>query len=145
MGRAMLRSQELTHPTMEEKVAIRQLSNLKWPYAEGAIAYEWNITTDKIEWFGIIAEQLGFASDEFMKTQGAWIENIHFEDRERIYSAIYRSIKMNRAFLESYRVWNKDGGLVYVRDLASTLRNEADTPYKWLGLIWLSDKPWNYE
>jgi PAS domain-containing protein len=145
MERGMLRSQVLTRPIMEEKVAIRQLSNLKWPYAEGAIAYEWTIINDKIEWFGRISEQLGFASNEFIKKQGAWMENIYSGDRERISSAILHSLKTNCAFLESYRVWHKDGGLVYVRDLASTLRNEADTPYKWLGLIWLSDKPWGYE
>jgi PAS domain-containing protein len=130
---------------MEEKVAIRQLSNLKWPYAEGAIAYEWNIVNSTIEWFGTLAEQLGFASDEFMKTQGAWMKNIYYGDRERISSAIFHSMKTNSAFLESYRVWNKDGELVHVRDLASTLRNISGTPYKWLGLIWLSDKPWKYE
>jgi hypothetical protein len=143
MGRAMLRSQVLTHPTMEEKVAIHQLSNFKWPYAEGAIAYEWNISNDKIEWFGMIAKQLGFTSNEFIKKQGAWMENIYSRDRERISSAILHSLKTNCAFLESYRIWNKYRGLVYVRDLASTLRNEADTPYKWVGLIWLSDKPGN--
>jgi hypothetical protein len=145
MGRAMLNSQVLTQPIMEQKVAISQLSNLKYPYAKGAIAYEWNIINGKIEWFGMLAKQLGFASNEFMKTQGAWMDNIHYEDRERICSAIHRSMKSNSAFLESYRIWHKDGGLVYVRDLATTLRNEADTPYKWLGLIWLSDKPWKYE
>ena len=137
MERAMLDSQVLTHPTMEGKVAISQLSNLTWPYAEGAIAYEWNIINEKIEWFGMLAKQLGFASNEFMKTQGAWMENIYSGDRERISFAILHSLKTNCTFLESYRVWHKDGGLVYVRDLASTLRNEADTPYKWLGLIWL--------
>jgi hypothetical protein len=145
MERAMLRSHVLTHPTMEEKVTIRQLSNLKWPYAEGATAYEWNISNDKIEWFGTIAKQLGFASNEFIKKQGAWMENIYSGDRERISSAILHSLKTNCAFLESYRVWHKNGRPVYVRDLASTLRNESDTPYKWLGLIWLSDKPWKYE
>ncbi len=77
-GRAMLRSQELTHPTMEGKVAIPQLSNITWPYAEGAIAYEWNIINGKIEWFGRLAKQLGFASNEFMKTQGAWMREYLF-------------------------------------------------------------------
>jgi PAS domain-containing protein len=144
MEREMLRSQVLTHPTMEGKVAIPQLSNITWPYAEGAIAYEWSIINGKIEWFGRIAKQLGFASNEFIKKQGAWMENIYSGDRERISSAILHSLKTNCAFLESYRIWHKDGGLVYVRDLATTLRDEADTPYKWLGLIWLSDKPWNY-
>jgi hypothetical protein len=145
MESTMLSSPVLTHPPMEEKTAIFQVSNLKWPYADGAIAYEWSLINDKIEWFGKLAEQLGFASKKFMKTQGAWMENIYSGDRERISSAIYRSMKINSAFGESYRIWNKDGGLVYVRDLALTLRNEAGTPYKWLGLIWLSDKPWNYE
>ena len=140
----MLSSLVLNHPTMEEKAAIPQLSDFTWINDGSAIAYEWDIMNGKIEWFDEIAEQFGFKSNEFMKTQEAWVENIYPADRYKICSEINRHLNSKDTFLGLYRARNKNGGLVYVQDLATTLRDISGTPYKWLGLMCLSDKPWNY-
>jgi hypothetical protein len=144
MGKATIMSQELTLPILDKEVAIPQLLNFAWATSKSAIAYEWDIINGKIEWFGKIAEQFGFKSNEFIKTQEAWVENIYPADRGKIYSEISRHLKSNDTFLCFYRVWHKYGKLVYVEDLATTLRNESGTPYKWLGLMRLAKKPWNY-
>ncbi len=145
MGKSTIMAQELTLPIMDKEVAIPQLLDFAWVTSKRAIAYEWDIINGKISWFGEIAEQFGFKSNEFMKTQEAWAENIYPADRGKICSEISRHLKSNDTFLGLYRAWHKNGRLVYVRDLASTLRNESGTPYKWLGLMRLSNKPWNYE
>lgn len=78
---------------------------------------------------------LGYASEEFLENQTLWMELIHSEDRESVLAENVRTTETGDPFVMEYRMHAKDGGIVWLRDEATLIRDENGTPRYWLG-IW---------
>jgi diguanylate cyclase (GGDEF)-like protein/PAS domain S-box-containing protein len=83
-----------------------------------------------------IEELVGYSVQEWLDTERVlWEERLHPEDRTWVLTAEERSRASGEPFREEYRLLAKDGSVVWVRDEAVLLRNEAGEPLYWQGVL----------
>jgi diguanylate cyclase (GGDEF)-like protein/PAS domain S-box-containing protein len=83
-----------------------------------------------------IEELLGYSLQEWLDPERVlWEERLHPEDRTWVLTADERSRASGEPFSEEYRLLAKDGSVVWVRDEAVLLRNEAGEPLYWHGVL----------
>jgi diguanylate cyclase (GGDEF)-like protein/PAS domain S-box-containing protein len=82
-----------------------------------------------------IERMLGYTPEEWLEDR-LWPECIHPEDRKRILAADERfERERQERFGEEYRLLAKDGSVVWVREEAVLVRDEAGAPTFWQGVI----------
>jgi PAS domain S-box-containing protein len=81
-----------------------------------------------------IEAMLGYTPQEWIEGR-LWPERLHPDDRERILAADERFETGGEPFSEEYRLLAKDDSVVWVREEAVVLRNEAGKPLFWQGVI----------
>jgi diguanylate cyclase (GGDEF)-like protein/PAS domain S-box-containing protein len=83
-----------------------------------------------------IEELVGYSLQEWLDPERVlWEERLHPEDRTWVLSADEHSRSSGEPFSEEYRLLAKDGSVVWVRDEAVLLRNEAGEPLYWQGVL----------
>jgi diguanylate cyclase (GGDEF)-like protein/PAS domain S-box-containing protein len=83
-----------------------------------------------------IEEMLGFTSQEW-QSEKLWPKRLHPDDRERILAADKRfEAAGGEPFREEYRLLAKDGSVVWVREEAVLVRDEAGEPLYWKGVFY---------
>ncbi|MBD1933362.1 MULTISPECIES: hybrid sensor histidine kinase/response regulator [Cyanophyceae] len=98
------------------------------------VIYEWDIKSDRMEWFGKIDEHLGYEPGEFPRTLQAWENMLHPDDRDRVIAAVDQHLQTGEPFFQEYRVQRKDGTYLYWTDSATAIKNENGKPIKWIGV-----------
>jgi len=98
--RVQERSAELRQSEERFRLAAESTSDL---------IYEWDMATDRLDWFGDIDGALGFQSGEFPKTLKAWAKMIHPDDQPRLADSMKRHRKSAEPIQEEYRILRKDG------------------------------------
>jgi PAS domain S-box-containing protein len=78
---------------------------------------------------------LGFSSAERMADPHLWMERLHPEDRDRVLEESRRTNRTGQPFSMEYRLIHRDGHVVWVRDEARMLRNDAGRPMYWQGVL----------
>lgn len=68
----------------------------------------------------------GFDAAEWRTRSGFWAERLHPEDRDRVFAEVSRLVGAPGAFSSEYRLLDREGRAVWVRD-AGTARREGDT------------------
>jgi two-component system, sensor histidine kinase and response regulator len=81
-----------------------------------------------------IEAMLGYTPQEWIEGR-LWPEQLHPDDRERILAADERFETGGEPFSQEYRLFAKNGSVVWVREEAVVLRNEAGKPLFWQGVI----------
>jgi diguanylate cyclase (GGDEF)-like protein/PAS domain S-box-containing protein len=82
-----------------------------------------------------IEQMLGYTPEEWLEG-GLWPERLHPEDRDRVLAADERfEREREERFGEEYRLIAKDGSVVWVREEAVLVRDEAGEPLFWQGVI----------
>jgi PAS domain S-box-containing protein len=99
------------------------------------LIYEWDIRDRRMEWFGDIAERLGYEPGEFLQTVEFWEQSLHPSDLNRMIAAIERHLVTGAPLQEEYRIRRKDREFLYWIDRRRALRGEDDSSYKWIGVI----------
>jgi diguanylate cyclase (GGDEF)-like protein/PAS domain S-box-containing protein len=83
-----------------------------------------------------IERMLGYTPEEW-HTQKLWPECLHPDDRERILAADKRfEAGGEESFSEEYRLLAKDGSVVWVREEAVLVKDEAGEPLYWQGVFY---------
>jgi diguanylate cyclase (GGDEF)-like protein/PAS domain S-box-containing protein len=83
-----------------------------------------------------IERMLGYTPEEWRERK-LWPERLHPGDRERILAADARfEAGDGEPFSEEYRLLAKDGSVVWVREEAMLLKNEAGEPLYWQGVFY---------
>ena len=77
---------------------------------------------------------LGYAPEECLTDPDHWVKILHSDDRERVLVEDERSNENGDSFAMEYRQFAKDGRMVWVRDEATLVRDEAGEPLYWLGV-----------
>jgi diguanylate cyclase (GGDEF)-like protein/PAS domain S-box-containing protein len=82
-----------------------------------------------------IEEMLGYTPKEW-HNEKLWPKRLHPDDRERVLAADERfEAGGSEPFREEYRLLAKDGSVVWVREEAVLVRDEAGDPLYWQGII----------
>jgi PAS domain S-box-containing protein len=98
------------------------------------VVYEWDLGSN-VQWFGNIDELLGYATGEFPRTLEAWLDILHAEDRERVWSAVQRQLRGEAAYDIEYRVRHRDGDWRHWLARGQVLRDTSGQPYRWIGAV----------
>ncbi len=77
---------------------------------------------------------LGYPADSFVEAPGFWDSLIHPEDLEGVLAEDDRTDRTGEPFAMEYRMVTTDGRLVWVRDEATLVRDDAGEPLYWLGV-----------
>jgi len=101
--------------------------------ATSDIIYEWDIATDRLDWFGDIDGALGFESGEFPRTMEAWTDRIHSDDKARLADSIKWHRGLADSIQEEYRMQRKDGTWCYWAEHGLPVLDSKGHPRKWIG------------
>ena len=71
---------------------------------------------------------LGFGQQEWLADPGFWLKIVHPDDRSRALAENVRHIETGEPFALEYRVFAKDGRVVWVFDEALIVRDEQGIP-----------------
>ena len=77
---------------------------------------------------------LGYSPEECIADPDHWVKILHPGDREWVLSEDARSNENGDSFAMEYRQFAKDGRVVWIRDEATLVRDEAGEPLYWLGV-----------
>ena len=82
-----------------------------------------------------IQEMLGYTPEEFHSGSVAWQDLLHPEDREQVLAENVRTNESGQPFRIEYRLIHRDGRVVWVRDEAMLIRDDAGKPLYWQGVF----------
>jgi PAS domain S-box-containing protein len=77
----------------------------------------------------------GYTPEERLADQGMWLKLLHPEDRGRVVQASRRTNETGEPFRAEYRMIARDGRVVWVRDEAMLLRDDAGNSIGWQGVL----------
>jgi PAS domain S-box-containing protein len=97
------------------------------------LIYEWDIATDRLDWFGDIDGALGFESGEFPRTIEAWADRIHSDDKARLTDSMKWHRESADSIQEEYRMQRKDGTWCYWAENGLPVLDGEGHPRKWIG------------
>lgn len=75
-----------------------------------------------------IEEILGFAPEEWVADPDLWMRQIHPGDRERVAAATVRHNETLEPFAQEYRIFHREGRMVWVRDEAVITYDDEGKP-----------------
>jgi diguanylate cyclase (GGDEF)-like protein/PAS domain S-box-containing protein len=81
-----------------------------------------------------IEMMLGYTPEEWLEGY-LWLQRLHPDDRERVLASDQKFEAGGEPFSEEYRLLAKDGRVVWVREEAVLVRDEAGEPLYWQGVI----------
>ena len=77
---------------------------------------------------------LGYPADREMLDPDHWLNIMHPDDRERVLEEDRRTDETGEPFRAEYRQFASDGRMVWIRDEATLVRDEAGRPLYWQGV-----------
>jgi PAS domain S-box-containing protein len=90
------------------------------------------------EWLYVspgIESILGFTVEEWMSDQELWITQMHPDDLEQAMAAEERSLATGEPLYSEYRLFTRDGRVVWFRDEASVIPGEDGRPHLMAGVM----------
>lgn len=82
-----------------------------------------------------VREVLGYDPEEFLRDPGFWRRLLHPDDRERVLAENGRANRTGEPYKAEYRVFHKDGSVVWLRDEAVLIRDADGRPVHWQGVF----------
>jgi PAS domain S-box-containing protein len=77
---------------------------------------------------------LGYSREEWLGQPDIWMELLHPDDREQILAAHDLHNETGRPWSREYRLIANDGRVVWIRDVATLVRDDDGHPEHWLGV-----------
>jgi PAS domain S-box-containing protein len=78
---------------------------------------------------------LGYTPEEWIANPTLWVDLLHPEDRDRVLEESLRTNVTGQPFSSEYRLFHRDGHVVWVRDEAMMVRDETGRPIYWQGIL----------
>ena len=78
---------------------------------------------------------LGFTAREWLDDPQAWAEQFHPDDRARVRAESEAASAAGVPFVSEYRMFARDGRIVWFRDEAVEVRDEQGQPIYWQGIM----------
>jgi len=84
--------------------------------------WDWNMTTDEVEFNEQWAEMLGYSLDEIDPRLGAWETRVHPDDLDGVEEALERHIAGEAEYYDTeHRMQTADGDYVWIRDIGQVV------------------------
>jgi PAS domain S-box-containing protein len=97
--------------------------------------WDWDIENDTTQWNHVVSEIFGY-SDNDVKDNDWWNNNLHPDDKERVTSRIDKHIKdRQHHWEEEYRLRCADGTYKYILDRGFTIYDEDQRPVRMIGAM----------
>ncbi len=96
--------------------------------------WDWNITEDKLKWFGGIDTIPHHDAGEFPGTFEAWEKAIHPDDHNRVMAALERHLDVQTPYDEQYRTVQKNGSVCYWIDRGIAMYDEKGNAVRMVGV-----------
>lgn len=91
--------------------------------------------TDHVVYMSPKAEEVfGYPAQRFVEDPEFWNKLIHAKDLRKVLSEDARTDATGEPFLLEYRMFRKDGRMIWVRDGAILIRSETGDPLYWQGV-----------
>ncbi|HTS68306.1 MAG TPA: PAS domain S-box protein, partial [Terriglobia bacterium] len=97
-------------------------------------AFEWNIQTGANTWTPELEAMYGLAPGEFGKTQTAWEQLVHPEDRAAARGAVNRAFETGEPVEGEWRVVWPDGRVHWILGCFQAFKDAAGTPLRLAGV-----------
>ena len=120
-----LREAEERYRTLVEQIPA--VIYIQTPREGETAAYDTTYMSPRVE------EVLGYPPQRFTEDPSFWDRTIHPEDRQKVLAEDERTDRTGEPFSMEYRLIDKDGRTVWVRDEATLVRDDAGEPLYWLG------------
>lgn len=111
-------------------------ANERFELAESAargFVYEWHVPSGRVELSPGVTELLGYAPAEVQQAPGGWRALLLPEDLERLAADEERVLREASTFEHEYRVRDRSGRYVWVRDTGVVQRDAAGNPVRVIG------------
>ena len=96
--------------------------------------YDWDPTTNHVEWFGGMEGVLGFRLDEVPPDVGWYEARVHSDDLAHAWESARAALENGApGYSNVYRFLHRDGHYVHVADRSRILRDDAGRPIRVLG------------
>ena len=118
-----LRESESRHRDLLERLPLVVYT------AEVGIAGAWHYVSPNIQ------DLLGFTEDEWRADPGLWYRQVHPEDRDKHQALEDRALISRSPFENEYRIFTKDGQLIWVRDSGIILPSNEDKGFIVRGVL----------
>lgn len=123
---------EIHQRQQAEELIKQQLAELKiWKNryqlaskASGKIMYEYNLLNNAPAWVANMAEVLGYSDSECPRNLPEFMDIVHPEDRDRLYSLIQKTLAQKIPLFTEYRLRRKDGNYIWVEDRNQVVLND---------------------
>ncbi|QSG11580.1 Signal transduction histidine kinase [Halapricum desulfuricans] len=98
--------------------------------------WDWDMTTDEVEFNDQWAEILGYTPDEIEPHLDAWEKRVHPEDADPVQAALKEHIRDGTDFYETeHRMRTADGDWKWIRDIGRIVERDDDgTPLRAVGV-----------
>jgi PAS domain S-box-containing protein len=102
----------------------------------GDTIYDWNLTTDHIEFSDAVYRMLHYQPDSVGQTSQWWVDHIHPEDRGRVMADLHRVfVETQQTHDIEYRFARGDGSYAVVVDRATIIYGEQGQPLRAIGAM----------
>ncbi len=102
--------------------------------ATNDIIWDWDLTSNHIEWNASLGERVGYRLDEAVPTSQWWRDHIHPDDRRRVVEGIHGVIEGNgSSWSAEYRFRKKNGQYVTFLDRGFVARDRSGKAYRMIG------------
>jgi PAS domain S-box-containing protein len=78
---------------------------------------------------------LGYSQEEWMGDASLWIACIHPDDQQRVVAACELANRDRRPYAEEYRMFTRDGRILWIRDEAVLVLGSNGQPLCWQGVM----------
>lgn len=98
------------------------------------LIYEWDTTSDTLQWFGDVDAALGLLPGELKLDVDSWISRTHPDDLPRMLEAVEHHRRSTEPFDYEYRIQREDGTWRYWSGRGAPVLDENGRPRKWIGV-----------
>jgi PAS domain S-box-containing protein len=117
-------------------ILLRTAKNALW---DMEVLRDGSNTEYIVNWSDEFRQLLGYTYvNEFPNTLESWSDAIHPEDRSEVLDCFGRHLSDKTGgtpYEMEYRVYNKSGGLMYLRDVCATIRDKNGEPLRIIGSV----------
>ena len=96
--------------------------------------YEYDPSSNTATRDPLIRELLGYSADELPADHDAWERLIHRDDLPQFRQTVRKSLDRAERFAMEYRVFRKDGSIMWIADVGRIVRDDRGTPQRIVGM-----------
>jgi PAS domain S-box-containing protein len=102
--------------------------------AAGMSTWDWDITSDKIEWSENLEPQLAMSRGAFPGHYAAFLDLLHPDDRSRVAESVSRTIETGADYHIEFRMSRKDGGTRWTETRGRVYLDDQRKPMRMIGV-----------